>query len=127
MIDLEKVIAGLESQLDDLSKYADADEVLTLTQGQVKDLLAQLKEQEPRIMTRLEIDQSEGCIVWFEDDQFNCYALVDGIDQRNSWIWLNTVGDMGLQQRRDCENYGKRWRCWTKRPTEDQRKAVKWE
>ena len=47
MIDLEKVIAGLESQLDDLSKYADVDEVLTLTQGQVKDLLALLKEQEP--------------------------------------------------------------------------------
>ena len=86
-----------------------------------------LKEQEPRVMTRLEIEQSEECIVWFEDDQFNCYALVDGIDQRNSWVWLNTVGNMGLQQRRDCENYGKRWRCWTKRPTEDQRKAVKWE
>ena len=127
MTDREKIIAGLESQLDDLSKYADADEVLTLTQGQAKDILAQLKEQEPRVMTRLEIEQSEECVVWFEDDQFNCYALVDGINQRNSWVWLNTVGDMGLQQRRDCENYGKRWRCWTKRPTEDQRKAVKWE
>ena len=23
--------------------------------------------------------------------------------------------------------YGKRWRCWTQRPTDDQRKAVKWE
>lgn len=123
----EKIIAGLESQLDDLSKYADADEVLTLTQGQAKDILAQLKEQEPRVMTRLEIEQSEECIVWFEDDQFNCYALVDGIDQKNNWVWLSTVGNMGLQQRRDCENYGKRWRCWTKRPTKDQRKAVKWE
>lgn len=127
MTDREKVIAGLESQLDDLSKYADADEVLTLTQGQAKDILAQLKEQEPRVMTRLEVKQSEECIVWFEDDQFNCYALVDGIDKRNNWVWLNTVSNMSLQQRRDCENYGKRWRCWTKRPTEDQRKAVKWE
>ena len=89
--------------------------------------LKTLKEQEPRVMTRLEIEQSEECIVWFEDDQFNSYALVDGIDQRNSWVWLSTVGNMCLQQRRDCENYGKRWRCWTKRPTEDQRKAVKWE
>lgn len=23
--------------------------------------------------------------------------------------------------------YGKRWRCWTQRPTDEQRKAVKWE
>lgn len=46
MTDREKVIAGLESQLDDLSKYADADEVLTLTQNQAKDILTLLKEQE---------------------------------------------------------------------------------
>ena len=91
------------------------------------DALAVLKEQEPRVMTRLEIEQSEGRVVWFEDDQFNSYALVDGIDQRNSWVWLSIVGNMGLQQRRDFENYGKRWRCLTKRPTEDQRKAVKLE
>ena len=23
--------------------------------------------------------------------------------------------------------YGKTWRCWTERPTEEQRKAVKWD
>lgn len=127
MPDREKVIKELESQLDDLTKYADADEVLALTQGQAKDILALLKEQEPRVMTRLEIEQSKGRIVWFEDDQFNSYALVDGIDQRNSWVWLSTVGNMCLQQRRDCENYGKRWRCWTQKPTQEQMKAVKWD
>ena len=73
------------------------------------DALAVLKEQEPRVMTRLEVEQSKGRIVWFEDDQFNSYALVDGIDQRNGWVWLSTAGNMGLQQRRDCENYGKKW------------------
>lgn len=46
MPDREKVIKGLESQLDDLQKYADADEVITLTQHQVKDILDLLKEQE---------------------------------------------------------------------------------
>lgn len=25
------------------------------------------------------------------------------------------------------EDYGKRWRCWTQRPTDKQRKAVKWD
>lgn len=43
----EKVIEGLEIQLDDLQKYAEADETLMLTQEQAKEILALLKEQEP--------------------------------------------------------------------------------
>jgi len=46
MIDRENVIKWLESQLDDLQKYADADEVVTLTQCQAKDIVALLKRQE---------------------------------------------------------------------------------
>lgn len=96
-----------------------------LSSSMFHEMCELLKEQEPRVMTLLEIEQSEKCIVWFEDDQFNNYALVDGIDQRNGWVWLITVNNIGSQQRRDYENYGKRWRCWTKRPEEDQRRRVK--
>lgn len=46
MPDREKVIKGLEIQLDDLQKYADSDEILTLTQEQAKEIVAMLKEQE---------------------------------------------------------------------------------
>lgn len=46
MTDREKVIKGLEIQLDDLQKYADSDEILTLTQEQAKEIVALLKEQE---------------------------------------------------------------------------------
>ena len=46
MTDREKVIKGLEIQLDDLQKYADSDEILTLTQEQAKEIVAMLKEQE---------------------------------------------------------------------------------
>lgn len=134
MMDQETIIKGLEIERECVSRDCDRDcgkcdlaqdrdWLLSVYDG----ALELLKEQEPRVMTRLEIEQSKEHIVWLEDDQFNSYALVDGIDQRNSWVWLSTVGNMCLQQRRDCENYGKRWRCWTKRPTEDQRKAVKLE
>ena len=27
----------------------------------------------------------------------------------------------------ECEEYNRTWRCWTKRPTDEQRKTVKWE
>ena len=49
MIDMEKVIKGLETQLDDLQKYADVDETLTLTQEQAKEIIELLKEQ-PQIV-----------------------------------------------------------------------------
>jgi len=56
MPDREKVIKGLESQLDDLSKYADADEVLTLTQNQAKDILSLLKERESLLGIQQTVD-----------------------------------------------------------------------
>lgn len=45
MNDKEKIIQGLEIQLDDLQKYADANETLSLTQEQAKKILSVLKEQ----------------------------------------------------------------------------------
>ena len=45
MIDREKVIHRLEIQLDDLQKYADNDQPLTLTQEQAQEIISLLKEQ----------------------------------------------------------------------------------
>lgn len=52
MIDREKVIYGLEIQLDDLQKYADNDQPLTLTQEQAQEIISLLKEQEPHEITK---------------------------------------------------------------------------
>lgn len=49
MTKLQDVIKGLEAQLDDLHKFADEDEPLTLTQERAKEILELLKEQEERI------------------------------------------------------------------------------
>ena len=46
MIDKGKVIYGLEIQLDDLQKYADNDQPLTLDQEQAQEIISLLKEQE---------------------------------------------------------------------------------
>ena len=46
MINAGKVVRQLELQLDDLQKYAADDELLILTQGQAKEIIALLKEQE---------------------------------------------------------------------------------
>ena len=47
MLDQEKVIKGLENQLEDLKKYADNDQPLSLTQEQAQEIISLLKEHEP--------------------------------------------------------------------------------
>ena len=44
----------------------------------------------------------------------------DVFETNGSILWNDETAD------EECE-YGKRWRCWDKRPTEEQRKAVAWE
>ena len=49
MADRENVISGLEIQLEDLKKYADNDQPLSLTQERAQEIIAMLKEQEQEI------------------------------------------------------------------------------
>ena len=93
-----------------------------------------LKEQEARVITREELKQFEGSPCWFESS--GTYMGKDGF-----WVIpamfrtffagmimsytsvLNGVGgcgELGLSA------YNKTWRCWTAKPTDEQRQAVKW-
>ena len=58
MIDREKVIKGLEIQLEDLKKYADNDQPLSLTQEQAQEIIFLLKQQEAVEPMRVEIEQA---------------------------------------------------------------------
>ena len=87
-----------------------------------------LEEQEPRVLTLEELRSLDGTdhFVWLEDngeyDLYDCYAEVTTY-QNN--VELNTFG-REVEFEPDNEEYGKTWRCWSARPTEEQRKAVKW-
>ena len=89
-----------------------------------------LKAQQPRLMTLEEVKQhnnQDGC-VWFEQTTYNAYAAfvrkedfeIEVISPYilgnpiNHGYWLNS-------------NYNVTWRCWTSRPTDAQREAVKWD
>lgn len=85
------------------------------------DVLALLKEQEARVMTSDEImlcsdwvwcEYSSGYQGWYKMEEYDVeYGL---------FRWDDTTTDM-------VDDYGIRWRCWTSRPTEEQRKEVKWD
>lgn len=88
-----------------------------------------LKAQEPRVLTLDELRSLDGTdhFVWLEDngeyDLYDCYAEVTTY-QNN--VELNTFG-REVEFEPDNEEYGKTWRCWSARPSDAQRRAVKWD
>lgn len=133
-MDREKVMSWLEGLSDiDWRPYHNDSEVRNIA----KAALELLKEQEPRVITREELKQFEDSPCWFESRgtymgkdgfwiipyMFTCYQTMYYV-----FPLLNANGrgdihysELGLSA------YDKAWRCWTARPTTEQREAVKWE
>lgn len=109
----------------------------------MRDALALLREQEPRVMTREELKQFEGSPCWFESH--GTYIGGDLIEPKEGF-WIipymftcyqtmyyvfpllnaNERGDIHYSEL-VLSAYNKAWRCWTAKPTDEQRQAVKWE
>ena len=128
MADREKVIWGLESCVDPQALcckcpyynygHCDPDKVR-------KDAIALLREQEARVLDWNEIGTVDGA-VWLEDRDEN--EVVPGlVMQMHSAVNLDIKKDGKLRTASASRSdYGDRWRAWSARPTEEQRKAVKW-
>lgn len=82
-----------------------------------------LKVQMPRVMTRKEIEDSDGSEFYSEhrDEEYMYLDHTEG-----SAYLMGNIDRLSLTKLR-WEDYGKTWRCWTARPTDEQRKAVKWD
>ncbi|MBP5410898.1 MAG: hypothetical protein J6Y26_03200 [Lachnospiraceae bacterium] len=89
------------------------------------DTLALLKEREARVLDWNEIGTVDGA-VWLEDRDEN--EVVPGlVMQMHSAVNLDIKKDGKLRTASASRSdYGDRWRAWSARPTEEQRKAVKW-
>lgn len=101
-----------------------------------KDAIAMMKEQEARVMTREELKQFEGSPCWFESHgtymgkegfwiipyMFTCYQTMYYVFPLLS---ANERGDVHYSEL-GLSAYNKAWRCWSAKPTDEQRKAVKW-
>ena len=114
-----------------------------------RDALELLKAQEARVMTLDEVkeigrfefdntDRSKETVVWFEKrngNSFNgrlapsrieyCYHPEYGDDEYCDSV-TQYVSGSEVTSRLHCGVYGKYWRCWTQRPTDEQREKVKW-
>ena len=139
MLDREKVIRGLEacnrqsyngSDCQNCPYYDDEDTAelafgICNIQDMFDDALAILKEQEPRVMDDALLLEYDGA-VWLENkrDTGTILSICKSADDRQFRFFSKNEWENVAYLR---ENYGKTWRCWTSRPTEEQRKAVPWE
>ena len=128
MADLGKVIRGLEvcKKAPELKEecagcpYDDGQDDCIARMA--ADALALLKAQEPRVMTKEEIIGWDGYI-WFE---FNGMKAMKTVLIDHGMVREPFRGDYPTKELSwgTCQET---WRAWTARPTDEQRKAVKWE
>lgn len=131
MPDREKVIKGLEHVVEVFDGRITGpwyEGWMRLT----KDALALLKAQEPRVMTLGELRE---CVTyWIEDETGHIVPetimditgkdimTIPVVHLTNGYAPIITKTTDGYNSKRFTG-----WRCWTSRPTDEQREAVKWE
>jgi len=129
MADRDKVIEGIETCLNEKAcvkcPYCSPDVEHNCGRCLFEDALELLKAQQPRVMTLEEANDADVC--WAEGR--------DGWDAtppRRVSLWnryevrLYRFASKEYVSLKPNE-YGKTWRCWTARPTDEQREAVEWE
>lgn len=116
----EEVIEGLKKVWDAFDHmehelYADY----------VFDALKMLKDNEPRVLTLEEVKAFGWDYCYLEEERLpgKEYRMVCG-DYALACITWPCVASMRIQH--GDNNYGKNWRCWSARPTDEQREAVPW-
>ena len=92
----------------------------------LKDAIALLKAQEPRVMTLEEVKDFNWDYCYLEEERLpgKEYRAVCG-DYALTCITWPSVTSMRIQH--GDESYGKEWRCWTSRPDKATREATPWE
>ena len=130
----EKVIKGLEccshEDIGDCNNCPYNINDMHCDIGMMRDALALLKAQEPRVMTVEEVRCANEESMWFESKgtfrgQKGCWVLSKGVSPSYVIRLIPAIGKDDTEL--SLAVYGKVWRCWTSRPTDEQRKAVNWE
>lgn len=135
--DREKVVKELESLRD----ICNAKSNMAIGKGKVAwagyantadDALVLLKEQETHILTIDHLEDALDTVVWLEtpmsENLADGYSLIMAYSHKCGWMLFDSpFGDNPSQDRLEYSEYGKSWRCWNKRPTDEQRQEVKWE
>jgi len=118
---IEKVLAALDGfRMNDEMTYS----AYSVLHDEISLLDDLLKAQEPRIMTLTET-KTMNAPVFFEIKSGVIYDWVIRCNANEKYVFFAIRN--GTIQIYRVDRYGISWRCWTSRPTDEQRKAVKWD
>lgn len=103
-----------------------AEDALSLLKAQ-QERIAELEvAQEPRLMTLEEVHEMSWDYCYLEEEVIKDNVLQKYCGKhRVKCITWPTIASCVLAFGDDA--YGKRWRCWTARPTDEQRRNAQWE
>lgn len=83
-----------------------------------------LDATEPRVLTIDEV-RYEYEVVWLETKYLSpTVCLFDNVESNVDWLYFVFGSDDSYGE--SVHLYGKNWRCWSAKPTEEQREAVEW-
>lgn len=127
MADREKVIKGLVCCMFGCDRVPCPYSELEDCEGTLHcDALALLKEQQPKVMTLSELNdmRGRGKAVYYEDR--------DAVAKCQDMFFVSVVNEYAylkgevyvLPKKKD--DYNMTWRCWTAKPTDEQRDAEAW-
>lgn len=134
MAELEKVIKGLEIciRVQDNEKCPDEcpyrKDICYGTVGLMADALSLLKAQEARVLSYDEMMKAEICFLEVKGiEEIDPFIRFE-VDDKSYWSSPYTNNeDNPFELLAEQEDYLKNARCWTSRPTEEQREKVKWD
>jgi hypothetical protein len=126
MNEREQVISNLLYMKRDCLEGSDTDKTLDRA-------IALLKAQEPRVMTLAELWHMEHKPVYLERKNSRLYTTEPSIVLKTERSYIPSLGESYILMRENkihdkywaCD-YNKTWRCWTSRPTDEQREAAPW-
>lgn len=135
MIDREKVLKGFEhcqnSGCNGCPYYTEGDGCECKLDLDAMELL---KEQDAKILTLQDLDtiyNTRADHVWPYNTPPYLWMIVNPNVRwtRGFWVsWGDVVDSLkNLSPFYVCENYGKSWKLWTRKPADKQLKEVKWE
>lgn len=114
-----------EANLETYAKYYSMMSVVSQASNLIEELL---KEQEPMVLTLEEVVNSDAPVIVDSYDMPLYYASFEPEFSNETWARFYTLGEEGFTQFL-IEDYNKAnmWRCWSAKPSDEQRKAVKWD
>ena len=123
MPDVKNTINGLQQAIDIMRRIMPNQYWFDI-ETPCNDAIALLKAQEPRVMTATEAYTADYVYIEFDGVITPAIRTTNERDgHRESYFATQQLGGDWMRW----DDYGITWRCWTSRPTDEQREAAPWQ